>query len=124
LRRLEKGVDFLDELVFCGGADDLVDNDAVVEKKESGDVANGEACGEGVIVIDVDFADDDLVVIKKSKLFDDRRNQSAGATPFGPEVEDKGFVLREERLKGGVGDVLKHDRKIFISSWSEGSIIR
>jgi hypothetical protein len=68
-----------------GSADDSLLFDAILEEDECWDAHDVMGSGGLRVVVDVEFADVEAIMLL-GDLLEDRRNYPAWATPFGPEV--------------------------------------
>jgi hypothetical protein len=64
---------------------------AVLEQEQCWNAPDAELSRRGRIVVDIELGDTNLVLVEVGRLFENRRNRFAGATPFGPEIEQHGL---------------------------------
>ena len=62
----------------------------VLEEVERGDGLNIVLSGEGAFFVDVDFQDSEFAVLFGGDFVEQGGEHFAGATPWGPEIDDDG----------------------------------
>lgn len=86
------GIDFFDEDLFGGGADDLLANHAALEEEKGRNIVDAVFLGELLLLVDVDLDDLDLVGEFPGHFLEQRGDHFARAAPFGPKIDDDQFV--------------------------------
>ena len=103
-----------DELPHVGlglGADEAVDDLAVLQRVHGRDALHLERRGRLAVGVDVDLGEDDLAAGLVDHLLEDRSERLARAAPLRPEVDHHRHLLRALHHlggEGGVGDVDRH----------------
>ena len=104
------------------GADELVDDLAVLEGLHGRDRLDAEGLGDLRVGVGVDLDEFNAVALVDG-LLDHGPEGAARAAPFGPEVDDDGLLvgaLDDVALEGGIGGVGGHDARI--DAWNSGSM--
>ena len=104
LQRVDEALHF----VLGIGADEPVDDAAVLQCVHGGDRLCLECLRDARVLVDIDLGQHDLAIGGVDHLLDDRAERLAGAAPRRPEVDDDGHLLGlldDLGLERGVGDV-------------------
>ena len=83
---------------------------AVLEEEHGGDGHDAEQLGEGLLLVDVDLAHYQLVLVFGGNLVDDGADGLAGAAPGCPEVhQDRKFGFSDDgtEVVGGDGPLVQ-----------------
>ena len=108
----------LDELAHRGlglGADEPVDDLALVDRVDGGDALHPERLRHLRVVVDVDLGQHDLPAGLVDDLLEDGTERAARAAPRRPQVDDDGGGGRPVEhvgLERGVGDVDGHRARL------------
>jgi hypothetical protein len=76
------------QVALRGESYDSIGDDAIFENQDGWNRANFEFAGDLAVIVYIDFADFYFVAEFGGKLFKDRSDRFAWATPWGPEVYD------------------------------------
>lgn len=80
---------------------------ATLEHVHGRDGGDAVACGHGGILIDADFHGYHLLGVLLGDLVEDRRQRATRSAPFGPEIDNDGFLGPQDiGLEAGIGDIL------------------
>ena len=77
-------------------ADSLTHYLSTLEEQECGNVSDSEPPGHGLVVVDVNLADAQTVLVVSCHLVEDRGNRAARAAPRCPEVNENGYVAVDD----------------------------
>lgn len=96
----EVPIDEFGDSLLRNRADQLSDALPILEDEQSGDAHDAETTREFGLIVHVDLEDLGSAIVFRGDLFDERRDRSARAAPFGPEVDqDRDFGLQDLRFK-------------------------
>jgi hypothetical protein len=103
---LAQRFDSVEQILFARDASDLVAQLTVLEKEQGWDRADIVFERETLIFVHVNFRYFDGVQFFASNLIQQRRDHFAGATPFGPKIDDyRLVVLRHFAVKIGFSEI-------------------
>jgi hypothetical protein len=84
----QEAVDVLLQIAFGTHSHDLPRDFAIFEKEQSWNGADAVFSGQGLLLINIDFANANTSIVFAGKFIQQRADHFAWSTPLGPKIDD------------------------------------